>query len=356
MKASALRKQAQEFRTKMDVQFAESASTAVLDGVTTEPNAKRYDELAAYMAPFRKYPTLTKPEDYTFLFEKFANGNETERLRARDLLVYGNVKLVLRAALRYTGRGLPLVDLLQEGVIGLMRAIEKYGIERGFRFSTYAYHWIKQGITRALFDRNERDPYRMPVHFQENLSSIRRAMSELYLKNGRWPTNLQVYEWAKSSGSQNASKLSLADIAKMRRVIESGKDPTTRLDAPAFGNEDSDDTVGDVLYVGPPKTETIVEARRLYEEYSKAVARIETAVDELPPRSAMVIRLRYGLGDFEAMTLDEIGQRYEVTRERIRQIEAEALERVSARLGISSAEIAEIIDVVQDLEVIANAI
>jgi RNA polymerase primary sigma factor len=135
-------------------------------------------------------------------------------------------------------------------------------------------------------------------------------------------------------------------------MIQEGK--LVHLDAPVA--DGSDDTIADTLNLGPPKTETIVEARRLHAEYQQAIERITSAVDELPPRKAMIVRLRLGLGEFEAMTLEEIGARYELTRERIRQIEADAYKELELKLGITPAEIEEIVDVAQDLEVVANAI
>ncbi len=343
-----------EAMAEQDIERAEAVGEKIIENLDSDPRKGFYDDIRVYLANLRQFPTLTKPEDYTFLFEKFQTGSDIERQRSRDLLVYGNIKLVIKVALRYTGRGLPLLDMVQEGVIGLMRAIEKFEIDKGFRFSTYAHGWIRQAVSRALHDQSDKDPYRIPVYYQELLSLTRRACGELYLETGHWPKELAVFEKMKTFDNRAAQKVRLADVVRLMGMLHRG---VVRLDASFQGcGEEDDETVCDRLDLGPPSTETVVEARRLYLEYRKAVERIESAVDTLPPRSAMVVRLRFGLGDFEAMTLEEIGERYELTRERIRQIEAKALEELEASLGISSDQIAEIIDVVQDLEVVAHAI
>lgn len=313
-----------------------------------------------YMRQFRKYPPLTSDEDYAYLYDKFHNGTDVEKLRARDLIVYGNARLVLKVALRYRGRGMELEDMLQEGMIALFeKALPKWEPPKG-RFSTYAYTWIRQAIMRALQDKNESTAYRIPVHYQDNITAIRRLLGEFYLSKGRFPTDMELYELVKSRDSESMQKLSLADVVKLKKHLWSRSDKPLRLDASTKlytkGEGEEGTPLGDFIHDGPPKTETIVEARRLYLEYRKALARITEAVDELPPRSAMVVRLRYGLGDFHAMTLEEIGKRYEVTRERIRQIEAHALNTLSEKLGITSQDIEEMVDVMQDLEVIAHAV
>lgn len=313
------------------------------------------NSIHAYMKQFRKYPVLKSDADYAYLYDKLHNGTDVERLRARDLIVYGNVRLVLKIALRYLGRGLSLEDMLQEGMIALFdKALPKWDITRG-RFSTYATNWVSAAIWRAIHDRNENEVGRIPAHYHEALSLVRRVMGDHYLAKGRFPKELEVYEILKGRKTVLAEKLSLADVTKLMKRIRSNSGTPIRLDAPVREGDDSS-TFGELMSSGPPKTETVVEARRLYLEYRKALERIEQAVDELPPRSAMIIRLRYGLGDFEAMTLEEVGQRYEVTRERIRQIEEGAVKALSEKLGITGEEIEELVDVTQDLEVIAHAV
>jgi RNA polymerase primary sigma factor len=324
----------------------------MLEDAVTDPRGN-LDELAAYMAPLKKFPTLTTPEQYKPLFAAYYGEDEIKRQRARDLLVYGNIRLVIRVALRYQGRGLALSDLLQEGTTGLMTAIEKFEVEKGFRFSTYAYGWVRQAITRAIHDKGEKSIYRIPVHHRELLAMIGKAFGEVYLKKGRTPKTIEVYQQIKESGAKVAERITLADVKE--GIVAMGQDKkVVRLDAEIPGNDE--DTYGAVLVGSPPKTETVVEARRLYVEYRAAVDRIEEAVAKLSPRSAMVIRLRYGLGEFEAQTFEEISERYEVTRERIRQIEVKALEQLEPMLDIKGDEIEQIVNTMHELEVIAHAI
>ncbi len=350
---NAARQKWREARAERDIERAEAVGDQILENIDTDPRKGFYDDIRVYLEQLRQFPMLKEKEDFDFLFDKFHHGDEVARLRARDLLVYGNIKLVIKIALSYTGRGLPLLDMVQEGVIGLMKAIDLFDIELGYRFSTYAYSWVRQAITRALCDQTSKEPYRIPVHYQEALSLTRRALRDLYIETGRWPKELAVFQKIKTYDTQLAAKLGLSDVVRLIGTLHRGK---VELDAPIYATGHDDLTVADITDFGPPSTETIVEARRLYEEYRQAVGRIEAAVDSQPPRSAMVLRLRFGLGDFDPMTLEEIGARYEVTRERIRQIEVVALEQLERSLGITGQEIAEIVDVLQDLEVIAHAV
>ncbi len=314
-----------------------------------------YNELDWYLRPLLRYPTLKKQSQYAPLWVAYKNGTPTERRNARDMIVYGNTKLVLKIAFRRRSHGLPLLDLIQEGMIGCMRAIETFEPERGLHFSTHATYWIRQAIGRAIQDRGEKEvPYRTPVHEAERIQFIHKVYVELCLKNARPPKELEVFQEIKSRKTKNVEKITLADVVRIVRGMFTGK--TVRLDAPATGrgSETSDDTILDRLNVGPAKAETIIEARRLYAEYQQAMTRIEEAVDALPPRTAQILRLRFGMGEFDRQTLEEIGERYEVTRERIRQIETKGLEELHAKLGITGPEIEEIIDVTEELGAIIH--
>ena len=325
-----------------------------VESLAVETRKGHYSELQAYMAQMQKFSVLKDQPDVNYLFEEYRSGNEVRSRRARDLLVYGNIRLVLSIALRHTNRGLPLLDLIQEGVIGLMvSALPKYDPQLGYRFSTYATQWIRQAMSRAIADYSYNRQMRIPVHYQETIALIRRFVKDLYLETGIWPTDFRVYERVHAHGSERMQAMSLQDVVNVRRFIESGKEVS--LDGPAFGNEDSESTNHDCVFTGPPKTETVVEARRLLTEYYAAVERVSDAVAKLPPRTAMVLRLRLGLGEFSAMTLDEISTRYEVTRERIRQVEEKGMQVLQENLGISAGEIRELIDVTQELEVIVHA-
>lgn len=338
-----------------EVDESEGPDQLVDDLATNHKVATMYSELDGYLRPLLRYPTLKKQTQYAPLWVAYKNGTPTEQRNARDIIVYGNTKLVLKIALRRRNHGLPLLDLIQEGMIGCMRAIETFDPEKGFHFSTYATNWIRQAIGRAIQDKGEKDPYRTPVHEADLIQFIHKVYVELCLKKARPPKELEVFQEIKTRKTKIVEKIKLADVVRIVRGMFTGK--AVRLDAPAAGlnGEAGDETILDRLNVGPAKTETIIEARRLYAEYQQAMTRIEEAVDALPPRTAQVLRLRFGLGEFDRQTLEEIGERYEVTRERIRQIEAKGLEELHAKLGITGPEIEEIVDVTEELEVIIHA-
>lgn len=343
---------------RVDVERAEEVGETIIKNFETDPRKGYYDEMATYMSQLRKFPVLKKHEDFEHLYKIYRDGNEIERHRARDLIVYGNIRLVIRIALRHTNRGVPVIDLMQEGVIGLMRALEKYELEKGFRFSTYAQGWIRQGMTRALQEINSADLYRVPVHARELINRVKKARAELYKQTGRWPKELQIYEYIKASGLKFSEEFTLVKVVQALRLIDQEGRPVY-LDAPLYSSHDtgdSDESFGSNLAIRQPSIEAVVEARRLLADYQKAILRIEEAIDTLNPRAAMTMRLRLGLGDFDEMTLEEVGERYDITRERIRQIEAQALVQLQEKLGITVDELRQIIETARDLEEVANAI
>jgi RNA polymerase primary sigma factor len=224
---------------------------------------------------------------------------------ARDALIKANTRLVVSVARRYLGRGVPFLDLIQEGNLGLMKAVEKYEYQRGFRFSTYATWWIRQGIVRAIADQGR--TIRVPVHMVDRLRVVYKASRELEQKIGRSPTAQEL-----------ADQLNL-DSSKLNWLLQVTQQPVS-LESPVSGEEDTElgMYVEDITSPSP--------AQITYENMLRE--RLDEVLATLTPREARILRLRFGLGQDRPYTLEEVGQKFGLTRERIRQIESKALRRL----------------------------
>ena len=259
------------------------------------------DALQLFLNEAGRYKLLTAEEEVE-LAKRIERGDRA----AKDLMINSNLRLVVSIAKRYQGHGLSLLDLIQEGIIGLIRAVEKFDHRKGFKFSTYATWWIRQAVQRGVANKSR--TIRIPVHILEREQKIARAERELVVSLGRQPTDRELAK---------AAKLPLKQV----REVKAAARAVTSLDRP-IGEGDSG-AYGDLFAAEGPRTEEEVEVSLREETLRKAL-------DTLPEREKTVLKLRYGLnGGQEPLSLEAIGKELGLTRERIRQIESEALETLS---------------------------
>ncbi|MDP3955182.1 MAG: RNA polymerase sigma factor RpoD [bacterium] len=258
------------------------------------------DPVRMYLKEIGRIPLLTGKEEVE-LAKSIEKGSKV----ARRKLIEANLRLVVSIAKKYVGRGLSLLDLIQEGNQGLMRAVEKYDWRRGYKFSTYATWWIRQAITRAIADQAR--TIRIPVHMVETINKLIRASRKLMQNMGREPTFEEI---------GNEMDLPASRVREIFKIAQE----TTSLATP-IGDED-DSFLGDFI---PDETQP-----QPYDQASKQLLKenIEEVLGTLSDREARVLKMRYGLDGHRAMTLEEVGREFGVTRERIRQIEAKALRKL----------------------------
>lgn len=258
------------------------------------------DPVKAYLRDIGKIPLLT-PDEEKDLAARIMAGDE----KAKTRLSEANLRLVVSIAKKYMNRGLQFLDLIQEGNLGLIKAVEKFDPSKGFKFSTYATWWIRQAITRAIADQAR--TIRIPVHMVETINKVKRAKAQLTAENEKEPR------------PEDIAKLLDMDEEKVREIMRVSQEPVS-LETPIGEEEDSHlgDFIKDEDQMAP---EDAVGNMILHDLISEVL-------DTLTEREAEVIRLRYGLEDGRCHTLEEVGQQFEVTRERIRQIEVKAIRKL----------------------------
>jgi len=264
------------------------------DGVAVD------DPVRMYLKDIGKIPLLSSERE-TYLAERVAEGDEF----AKNELVEANLRLVVSIAKKYVGKGMYFLDLIQEGNLGLIKAVEKFDHTKGYKFSTYATWWIRQAITRAIADQAR--TIRIPVHMVETIHRVSRTSRQLLQEYGREPTIDEI-----------AEKLGMSP-EKVRDIMKTAQDPVS-LETPIGEEEDSH--LGD--FIPDDSTPTPAEAV----SYQLLREQLNKVLHTLTPREEMVIKLRFGLDDGRTRTLEEVGKEFNITRERIRQIEAKALRKL----------------------------
>ncbi len=276
--------------------------------VNGEVAAMTTDSLQLFLNEAGRYPLLTAAEEV-----ELAKAIERGDRAAKDRMVNSNLRLVVSIAKKYQGHGLSLLDLIQEGIIGLIRAVEKFDWRRGFKFSTYATWWIRQAVQRGVANKSR--TIRIPVHIVEREQKISRAERALMTQLERDPTDEEIAE---------KSKLSLRHVQEVRAAARA----VTSLDRPV--GAEGDTSFGDLI--AGEDTEPSEEVH-----VSLAENAVRSAVETLPEREREVVKLRYGMnGDPDPKSLEEIGREMGLTRERVRQIEARALQRLAERREVAA--------------------
>ena len=276
------------------------ASNEELESVLSADGISIDDPVKVYLKEIGRVPLLSAEEEVELAI-RMSEGD----VAAKKRLSEANLRLVVSIAKRYVGRGMQFLDLIQEGNLGLIKAVEKFDHTKGFKFSTYATWWIRQAITRAIADQAR--TIRIPVHMVETTNKVKKVNSQLLHENGHEPTNEQI-----------AEKLEMP-VEKVREIMRVAQEPVS-LETPIGEEEDSH--LGDFIPDEDAPAPSDVASHTMLKE------QLAEVLSTLTPREEKVLRLRFGLEDGRSRTLEEVGKEFNVTRERIRQIEAKALRKL----------------------------
>lgn len=273
---------------------SEEQSSASMDNVSID------DPVKVYLKDIGRVPLLSAEEEIDLAI-RISQGDEMAKISLSE----ANLRLVVSIAKRYLGRGMNFLDLIQEGNLGLIKAVEKFDYQKGFKFSTYATWWIRQAITRAIADQAR--TIRIPVHMVETINKVKKASSQLLHVNGHEPTPEEI-----------ADELKLP-VDRVREIMKVAQEPVS-METPIGEEEDSH--LGDFIQDDDAMAPSDAATHILLKE------QLSNVLDTLTPRESKVLKLRFGLEDGRARTLEEVGKEFNVTRERIRQIEAKALRKL----------------------------
>ena len=275
-------------------------SAEEMEKMLTQEGLNIDDPVRVYLRDIGKYNLLDQERELE-LAERMAYGDSN----AKKELVNANLRLVVSIAKRYVSRGMFFLDLIQEGNLGLMKAVDKFDYTKGYKFSTYATWWIRQAITRAIADQAR--TIRIPVHMVETIHKVSKIQRQLVQDKGREPTAEEI-----------ASELNMS-VEKVRDIMKIAQDPVS-LETPI--GEEEDTHLGDFIPDNDSPAPADAASQTLLRE------QLNDVLNTLTPREAQVLRLRFGLEDGQARTLEEVGKQFNITRERIRQIEAKALRKI----------------------------
>ncbi|MFH1193372.1 MAG: sigma-70 family RNA polymerase sigma factor [bacterium] len=269
------------------------------------------DSIQMYLKEIGKIPLLTPDEEISLAKRKEHNDKEAEKR-----LIEANLRLVISIAKKFVGKNMSLLDLIQEGNIGLFRAVKKFEYRKGFKFSTYATWWVRQAITRALADQSR--TIRIPVHMVETINRLQQVSRVLIQELGREPVAEEI-----------AAEMN-EDLDKVRYILKISQDTVSLETSVGEDEEDSklEDFIKDTKNISPDKA----AARQLLRDY------VKNLISDLTPREQKILEMRFGLADGVTHTLEEVGREFDVTRERIRQIEAKAIDRIKAKKGIEKLQ------------------
>ena len=328
-----MRKRRSDIDTKLDPAPEIETDERIAEAVARDPRNARQYEIQRYIGQMRDYPLLSREEEIVWV-RRLRKGHS----EALKTLVYSNIRLVLSLAVRLEHFGIPLLDLVQEGVLGLMRALEDFDVKRGNKLSTYASPWIWRYMLRAIQDKSTRTPMRVPVHVQDDLGKIIKVANAFERRHGRAPTDGEVHAVLRAEAEARQVKcMPLERVVQLRvKGLPFGFSLDARLHAQRNSTRVEDDaTIGDV-FADPdaPTTDAPTFSSQLAAEQAKLLDRAEKRLQRFDERMHRVIRHRFGLDGNPRMGLREIGMLFDLTRERIRQIETEALYRLGRYLKL----------------------